>query len=157
MPNFPQVFSWALVLGSLPVILEAGPPNVLLVTVDTLRADHLSCYGYGWKTSPNIDKLAHEGTRFVRAYTPIPLTGPAHLSLFTSRYPQEHGAVRNGIASASKQPLVTLPQFLRANGYSAAGFISGWPLTGRLTKINEWFDHYDETLTRKYQLVISSR
>ncbi|MGH9630123.1 MAG: sulfatase family protein [Bryobacteraceae bacterium] len=132
-------------------------PNVLLITVDTLRPANLSCYGYEWKTSPNIDKLASEGTRFERAYTVIPLTGPAHFSLFTSRYPQEHGAVRNGLDVASDRTLVNFPQVLRANGYRNAGFVSGWPLNGRLTSLDEWFEHYDEDLTRTYQLVNSSR
>ncbi|MEX2260307.1 MAG: sulfatase [Bryobacteraceae bacterium] len=135
----------------------SSPPNVLLITVDTLRADNLSCYGYPWKTSPNIDKLAREGTLFEQAYSVIPLTGPAHLSLFTSRYPQEHGARRNGLAVADDRTVVALPQVLRANGYQNAGFISGWPLNGRLTKIDDWFDHYDENLTRTYQMFNSSR
>jgi arylsulfatase A-like enzyme len=134
-----------------------APPNVLLITVDTLRADHLSSYGYAWKTSPHMDQLASEGARFDRAYTVIPLTGPAHLSLFTGRYPQEHGARRNGEAMVSETPFPALPQVLRANGYVTAGFVSGWPLNGRLTHIDDWFDHYDEELTRRYQLVNSSR
>jgi arylsulfatase A-like enzyme len=146
-----------LALGCFSAVLAAAAPNILLITVDTLRADHLSCYGYGWKTSPNIDQLAREGTLFSNAYTPIPLTGPAHFSLFTSRYPQEHGAVRNGIAMSSEQQFVALPQLLRANGYKTAGFISGWPLTGRLTQLDKWFDHFDETLNRKFQLFNSSR
>jgi arylsulfatase A-like enzyme len=132
-------------------------PNVLLITVDTLRADHLSSYGYAWKTSPQMDRLAAEGTRFERVYTVIPLTGPAHLSLFTSRYPQEHGARRNGEAIVAERPLLAFPQVLRANGYRTAAFVSGWPLNGRLTKIDDWFDHYDEELTRKYQWFNSSR
>jgi arylsulfatase A-like enzyme len=132
-------------------------PNVLLITVDTLRADHLSCYGYHLKTSPNIDRLASEGVRFTRAHTTIPLTGPAHLSLFTSRYPQEHGARINGVATAEDLKWLFLPQVLRRYGYYNAAFISGWPLTSRLTHLDQWFDHYDEDLTRKFQLVNSSR
>lgn len=135
----------------------SGHPNVVLVTIDTLRADHLSCYGYAWKTSPYIDRLAAEGTRFTRAYSTIPLTGPAHLSLFTSRYPHEHGARRNGLAIAGGRPLPAFPQILRASGYRAAAFVSAWPLTNRLTQIGAWFDHYDEELTRRYQLFNSSR
>lgn len=134
-----------------------GHPNVVLVTIDTLRADHLSCYGYSWKTSPYIDQLATEGTRFTRAYSVIPLTGPAHLSIFTSRYPHEHGARRNGLAISSDRPLAAFPQILRAHGYRTAGFVSAWPLTNRLTQIGAWFDHYDEELTRRYQLFNSSR
>lgn len=136
---------------------DASRPNVLFITVDTLRADHLSCYGYAWKTSPRIDLMAREGVVFERAYTTIPLTGPAHFSMFTSRYPQEHGARRNGVAMPSDRELVILPQLLRAHGYRTAGFISSWVLTGRLTHIDEWFDHYDEDLTRSYQLFNSSR
>jgi arylsulfatase A-like enzyme len=133
------------------------PPNVLLITVDTLRADHLSSYGYHLKTTPYIDKLAREGARFERVYTTIPLTGPAHLSLFTSRYPQEHGARRNGVAMGADNPPVAFPQLLRAAGYRNAAFVSAWPLTARLTGLDAWFDHYDENLTRKYQLFNSSR
>jgi arylsulfatase A-like enzyme len=132
-------------------------PNVLLITVDTLRADHLSSYGYAWKTSPNIDKVARQGARFERAYTVIPLTGPAHFSLFTSRYPQEHGARRNGEAIPGDRTLLMLPQVLRANGYRSGAFISGWPLNGRLTHLNDSFDDFNEDLTRTYQLFNSSR
>lgn len=148
----------ALTTPALPAEMAVSSrPNVLLITVDTLRADHLSSYGYGLKTSPYIDKLAQEGTRFERAYTVIPLTGPAHLSLFSSRYPQEHGARRNGLAMASDRTLVTLPQILRANGYLNSAFVSAWPLTARLTNIDDWFDHYEENLTRTYQMFNSSR
>jgi choline-sulfatase len=143
--------------ATVAAIAAQKPPNVLLITVDTLRADHLSSYGYHLKTSPYIDKLAQEGARFDRVYTAIPLTGPAHLSLFTSRYPQEHGARRNGVAMASEGAPIAFPQLLRATGYRNAAFISAWPLTARLTGLDAWFDHYDENLTRKYQLFNSSR
>lgn len=132
-------------------------PNVLLITVDTLRADHLSCYGYARNTSPYIDGLAREGTRFSRAYTSIPLTGPAHISLFTGRYPQENGVRRNGVAPPDQRALVTLPQILRGHGYQTGAFISSWPLLGRLTHLNRYFGSYDETLTRSYQIFNSSR
>jgi arylsulfatase A-like enzyme len=134
-----------------------SPPNVLLITVDTLRADHLSCYGYYLKTSPNIDRLAQEGVRFEKAYTVIPLTGPAHFSLLTSRFPQEHGARINGLALAESGRWLSLPQVLRKNGYQGAAFVSAWPLTSRLTHLDRWFDQYDENLTRRYQVFNSSR
>lgn len=136
---------------------EVKPPNVLLITVDTLRADHLSCYGYARKTSPYIDGLAREGARFSRAYTVIPLTGPAHLSLFTSRYPQENGVRRNGVALPDDRAIVTLPQILRSHGYQTGAFISSWPLLGRLTHLDHYFADYDEDLPRTYQLLNSSR
>lgn len=134
-----------------------GMPNVLLITVDTLRADHLSSYGYHLKTSPRIDQLAAEGVRFDETYTVIPLTGPSHLSLFTSRYPQEHGARINGTALPKHSKWLSLPQILRRFGYSNAAFISSWTLNSRLTRLNRWFDVYDEKLTRTYQVFNSSR
>jgi len=153
----PCVLLLALAASRLPAPGAAGAPNVLLITIDTLRADHLSCYGYHLRTTPNLDRLAAEGTRFERAYTTIPLTGPAHFSLFTGRYPQEHGARINGVAHNDEARLIFLPQALRKFGYSNAAFVSAWPLTSRLTRLNRYFDHYDEELTRTYQLFNSSR
>ncbi len=132
-------------------------PNVLLITIDTLRADHLSSYGYPLKTSPVMDRLAEEGARFSSTYSAIPLTGPSHISLFTSRFPQEHGARVNGYAVAEDSKWLFLPQILERFGYSNAAFISAWPLTSRLTHLGRWFDVYDEDLKRKYQLFNSSR
>jgi arylsulfatase A-like enzyme len=130
---------------------------VVLITVDTLRADHVSSYGYHLKTTPNIDRLASEGVRFDRAYSTIPLTGPSHFSMFTSRYPQEHGARINGVAVPEKSKWLALPQILRKFGYHNAAFVSAWPLTSRLTGLNRWFDHYDEDLTRSYRVFTSTR
>ena len=132
-------------------------PNILLITVDTLRADHLSSYGYPLRTSPTIDRLAEEGTRFSSAYSPIPLTGPSHISLFTSRFPQEHGARVNGYAVGKDSKWLFLPQILKKFGYTNAAFISAWPLNSRLTHLGKWFDTYDENLTRSYQVFNSSR
>lgn len=140
-----------------PAITDSSLPNVLVITVDTLQASHLSCYGYSRKTSPYIDGLAREGARFSRAYTAIPLTGPSHISLFTGRYPQETGVRRNGVAPADNRAIVTLPQILRSHGYQTGAFISAWPLLGRLTHLDRYFGSYDETLTRTYQIFNSSR
>ncbi|MCW5982536.1 MAG: sulfatase [Bryobacteraceae bacterium] len=136
---------------------RGAAPNIVLITVDTLRADHLSSYGYHLKTSPNIDKLASEGTRFEKAYTAIPLTGPAHITMLTSRYPQEHGGRINGVSHSDDARLLFLPQILRKFSYRTAAFVSAWPLVGRLTRLNAHFDRYDEDLTRTYQLLNSSR
>ncbi len=146
-------------LGAVFVVgpTEAQAPNILLITIDTLRADHLSSYGYHLNTSPNIDRLASEGVKFTRAHTTIPLTGPAHLSMFTSRYPQEHGARRNGLAVPDDAKWLFLPQILRGHGYRTGAFVSAWPLTSRLTHLDRWFDHFDEDLPRKYQLFNSMR
>ncbi len=134
-----------------------NPPNLVLITVDTLRADHLSSYGYHLATSPNIDRLASEGVRFARAYSPIPLTGPSHISLFTSRFPQEHGARINGVAVPEDSKWLFLPQILRKFGYRNAAFVSAWTLTNRLTQLGQWFDIYDQNLTQSHQVFHSSR
>lgn len=155
----------AALLGAVPSLAssppkgknEPRPRNVLLIVIDTLRADHVSCYGYHLDTTPHIDRLAGEGTKFNRAYTVIPLTGPAHFSLFTSKFPQEHGARRNGVAMAKGTPHLSFAQILKRHGYRNAAFISGWPLTSRLTHLDRWFHHYDQDLPRKYQLFNSSR
>ncbi len=72
-------------------------PSVVVITVDTLRADRLSSYGYNRPTSPNIDELLSRGTRFSRAWTVEPLTNPALASMITGMLPHEHGASRNGL------------------------------------------------------------
>ena len=68
-----------------------APPNVVFITIDTLRADHLGCYGYKQIQTPNIDALAAHSTRFERAYTPVPVTLPAHTAIFTGTYPTLSG------------------------------------------------------------------
>ena len=154
------------VAGALSIAAESDPatesaetvrPNVVLITVDTLRADHLSSYGYHLRTSPNMDQLARDGLRFDRAYTPIPMTGPAHFSMFTGRYPQEHGVRINGVALPDDSKWLTVPQVLRRFGYTSGAFVSAWPLIGRLTRLHRDFDYYDEELGRSYQVFHSMR
>ena len=136
---------------------ETDRPHVVLITVDTLRADHLSSYGYHLKTSPAIDQLAQDGVRFDRAFTAIPMTGPSHFSMFTGRYPQEHGARINGVSLPGDTKWLTVPQVLRRFGYTSGAFVSAWPLIGRLTQLNRTFDHYNEELGRSYQVFHSMR
>ncbi len=136
---------------------EAARPNLVLITVDTLRADHLSSYGYHLRTSPAMDRLAEEGVRFHQAYTAIPMTGPSHFSMFTGRYPQEHGARINGVALPGDSKFLTIPQVLRRFGYTSGAFVSAWPLIGRLTRLNRDFDYYNEDLERSYQVFHSMR
>ena len=157
----------ALVLAGSTALLSQGTtasdsgtaqrPHVLLITVDTLRADHLASYGYHLRTSPNMDRLADEGVRFDRAYCAIPMTGPSHFSMFTGRYPHEHGARINGVSIPGDSKWLTVPQVLRRFGYASGAFVSAWPLIGRLTQLNRHFDHYDEELSRTYQVFHSMR
>ncbi len=144
-------------LSSLFLFAAEKPTNVLLITVDTLRADHLSSWGYHLETSPNIDKLAAEGTRFSEAYTVTSRTAPSHFSILTSRYPQEHGAKLNGFAVPEDSKFLFLPQIFKKYGYENGAFISAWPLTSRLTKLDRFFDVYNEHLNRSYQAINSMR
>ncbi len=117
-------------------------PNVLLLTVDTLRADRLSIYGRKRNTSPNIDALLKRGIRFTNAHTTEPLTAPAFASLFTSRYPHETGCTRNGLGVRSD--FILLSEMMKRVGYSTAAVQSNWTLKGRLSRLNKGFDHYDD-------------
>ena len=120
-------------------------PDVLLITVDTLRADHVGAYGYPYPTTPNIDRLAAEGTLFEVAYAPTGATCPAHATLFTSRMPLGHGVVRNGLRLADDH--VTLAEQLRDAGWATAGFVSSYPLKTRFG-LAQGFEHYDDAFTR---------
>jgi arylsulfatase A-like enzyme len=110
---------------SVPVISRPRPAdvvNVLLLTVDTLRADHLSAYGYPRRTSPNLDRLARRGTLFRQAETPQSATWPALTSLHTSLYPSAHGVLQNG--HEMPQGAVTLAGLLHSRHYSTSAFLS---------------------------------
>src|SRR5574341_1408498 len=82
--------------GSVPDWLSRRPPNLLVVTLDTLRADHVGAYGYAPARTPRLDGLAARGLRFARAATVVPLTLPAHSSLFTGSFPARHAVRDNG-------------------------------------------------------------
>lgn len=122
-------------------------PNLILISVDTLRADHLGCYGYYRNSSPRIDALAAEGILFQRCLTESPLTVPAMATIMTSLPAYKHGAKRNGLSIF--EGLTTLAELLSQNQYRSAGFISNWPLKDRLSGLGKGFDHYQEIFTRK--------
>jgi arylsulfatase A-like enzyme len=129
-------------LGTIP-----GQPDIILVTVDTLRADHLGCYGYFRDTSPVLDALSKESLLFERCISPMATTLPAHLSLFTGLWPHQHGYVANTGAvltpftsSEGRRPISTV---LAEAGYQTAAFVSG-PTVSRPTGIHSGFDHFDE-------------
>jgi hypothetical protein len=101
--------------------------NIILVSIDTLRADHLGCYGYERNTSPNIDRLAKEGIRFDNAIASSSWTLPSHASMFTGLDPQRHGAVHFGMCGNVRleQDFDTLPELLWDHGYETAAFSGG--------------------------------
>jgi len=100
-------------------------PNILLITIDALRADHLSCYGYHRNTSPNIDQLAREGVLFENCYSNMNITGPSLTSLFTGKYAKEHGVWFHDNRYMPYDG-ITLAHLLREGGYKTVG-ISGYP------------------------------
>jgi arylsulfatase A-like enzyme len=101
---------------------EQRRPNVLLITVDTLRADHVGAYGSSTARTPHIDRLAREGSLFEQAAAPMPLTRPTHASILTARYPREHGVVNNAISLSDESR--TLAETLRAEGYRTGAFVA---------------------------------
>src|SRR5215472_15403914 len=115
-------------------------PSVILISVDTLRADHLSCYGYRGLRTQHVDALAEDGTLFAQVSTQVPLTLPAHVSLLTSTYPFANGIEDNGQQLGSKA--VTLATVLKERGYRTAAFVGGYVLDRRFG-LGQGFDVYD--------------
>lgn len=113
---------------------------VVVISVDTLRADHLGCYGDRGDRTPHLDALAQAGTLFSRVDTPVPMTLPAHASLLSSTYPFAHGATENG--QTVPRGLTTLAGVLKVQGYRTAAFIGGYVLDARFG-LNQGFDVYD--------------
>lgn len=121
------------------------PRNLLLVSLDTLRADHVSAYGHPRPTTPHLDRLAARGILFENAYSHAPHTAPSHMSLFTSLYPGEHG-VRNfedggGVRLDERVP--TLAQLLQRAGYRTRAVVSGGNVAASLG-FDRGFARYDE-------------
>ncbi len=119
-------------------------PNVLLITIDTLRADRLGCYGFGLAHTPAIDRLAREGVRCADATTSAPITLPAHSSIMTGLYPPAHGVRDNGNYALGPEA-VTLAERLGAAGYRTAAFVSALVLTRRYG-LDQGFEVYDDDL-----------
>lgn len=118
------------------------PPNVVLIVVDTLRADHLSLYGYPRPTSPNLERLAQESLVFDRAFTVMSHTLPAHVSLVTGVHPATHQVLSNGWVYDARWP--TLATRLRDAGYASAAFVSGFPLD-RQSGFGHGFEVFEDT------------
>ncbi len=102
---------------------QAGPgaPNIVIICLDTLRADHLGCYGYHRDTTPHIDRFAAQGVLFEQTLSQAPWTLPAHVSLFSSLYPSRHGVHRHDLAIRRRDKLFA--DILSKAGYATAGFV----------------------------------
>ena len=138
-----------IILGLVATIrLVIGPsrpaprPNILLITLDTTRADHIGAYGDAMARTPTLDRLASEGVLFERADSAAPITLPAHVSLLTGRYPFSHGVRNNGnFRLANDVP--TLATALHDRGYRTAAFVSAFVLDRR-SGLSRGFDEYDD-------------
>lgn len=118
---------------------QSARPNVLLITLDTLRADHLSAYGYGRPTTPTIDRLAREGVLFENAFAAASWTLPSHASIMTGRYPHEHRA--GGRPLGGRYP--TLAQVLSSRGYATAAFVANTHYVAPRTGLERGFSHFE--------------
>ncbi|MDP8234748.1 MAG: sulfatase [Candidatus Erginobacter occultus] len=129
---------------------EKDRPNLLLISVDTLRADHLGCYGYDRPTSENIDRLAEEGVLFENAFSASPWTTPSHMSIMTGYYPRVHnvymwGRDARGIYSGKvlSGNIPTLAEILKEHGYTNVAFTGGANVAGKIG-FARGFEIYDE-------------
>jgi len=116
-------------------------PNIILISIDSLRSDHLGCYGYKRNTTPNIDKLAEEGVTFENAISTTSWTLPAHISMLTALSPEVHQVIRDGVRLSKKATVCA--EVLKDAGYLTAGVVSA-PYLYSEFGFNQGFDLYDD-------------
>jgi len=137
------------VAAAVVIILEVagrGPgPNLILISVDTLRPDHLGCYGSPHVKTPAIDALAGDGALFTDVMSNVPLTLPSHASLLSGLYPISHGIRDNGYMALDPE-YTTLAEVLKREGYSTGAVIGAFVLDSRFG-LDQGFDHYDDDLS----------
>jgi len=119
-------------------------PHVILISIDTLRSDHLPAYGYRGVATPAIDGLAADGIVYEHAFSHVPLTLPAHASIFTGLLPAHHG-VRDNAAFRLGEKTPTIATMLRSHGYATGGVVSAYVLRSA-TNISRGFDAYDDAI-----------
>jgi arylsulfatase A-like enzyme len=132
----------ALVAGAVASLAAAARPNIVLVTIDTLRADHVGAYGAALAATPRLDALAREGLRFDHAVSPVPLTRPAHASLLTGLYPHEHG-LRDNLPHKLDPSIPTLARRLQQAGYQTGASV-GTFLIGRGSGLEAGFESFSD-------------
>ncbi|MEW6273018.1 MAG: sulfatase, partial [Thermodesulfobacteriota bacterium] len=116
-------------------------PSVLLVTLDTTRADHTSAYGYDRPTTPRLEQVVRDGVRFEVAYAPMATTLPSHATMFTGLLPRSHGTLKNGLAVDTSLPL--LAEVLQKEGYRTAAFLGSFAVASRFG-LARGFEVYDD-------------
>ncbi len=123
--------------------------NVVLVTFDTTRADHIGCYGHDGIATPHLDALAADGVRFARAFTAVPITAPSHSTILTGKYPLAHG-FRDNAMFVLGDGHKTLAEVLREHGYATAAAVASFPLLSKFG-LDQGFDLYDDHLTGDFE------
>ena len=139
-----RLLSAALVLAGLPAAAAPRRPNIVMITVDAMRADRLACYGGRPGVTRNLDRVARDAVIFLDASCPIPLTNPSMTTTFTSRPCWKTGATRNGIPMLPGQE--TLPDLLRQQGYTTAAVVASWPLQHTESGLAASFDWYADRI-----------
>jgi choline-sulfatase len=130
-------------IGALAVAAAATvAPNLVVVTIDTLRADHVGAYGYALADTKTLDRLAREGALLEDAVVQVPQTRPSHASIFTGRYPYEHG-LRDNHSPPLPASIPTLASVLRKKGYATAAFVGAYPVS-RGSGLDQGFALYDD-------------
>jgi len=131
--------------GKPPRTDKAGSPNVLLISLDTVRRDHCSIYGYERATTPNLAVFAEQGTSFDLAYAPSSTTAPTHATVFTGLYPVAHRVVKNGLVLSAEHE--TLAEILNTEGYQTASIVSSFVLHSKFG-YGQGFEYYDDDFPR---------
>ena len=126
---------------------SAAPPrvearNLVLITIDTLRADRLGCYGNRSVETPNLDRISREGAMAAQASVHVPLTRPSHVSLFTGLLPADHG-IRDNVSPSLRPDVPTLAEILHSSGFRTAAFVSSIVLS-RQSGLGRGFDEYSD-------------
>lgn len=128
-----------------------GP--IVLISIDTLRSDRLPAYGYGGVETPHLDRLRKDSVLFERAYSPVPLTTPAHASIMTGRLPPDHG-LRDNAGYRIRDEHPTLAEILAEAGYRTGGTVSSFTLR-KATGMDRGFEHYDDEIDRGSRLSLA--
>jgi arylsulfatase A-like enzyme/Tfp pilus assembly protein PilF len=137
-------------LGRLPASVRPSDLNLLLVTLDTTRADRIHAYGFDGIETPNLDRLAREGVLFEQAVAPAPLTLPAHSSMFTGKFPPAHGVRDNGGFFLDDRQ-TTLAERLQSRGFTTGGFVGAYVLDHKWGIAQGFQTYFDDFDLSKYQ------
>jgi len=127
-----------------PAAISKDIQQVVLISIDTCRADHIGCYGYSRNTTPNIDALAREGNLFNHVISPVPLTLPAHSSMLTGTIPLYH-KVRDNIGYKLDESYTTLAEMMKTKGFTTAAFIGAYVMDSEFG-LSQGFDIYDDEI-----------